>query len=118
MARRYDHMINEEGIYILATLAAQTAIDDFVDAQTALQILVRKNICTIDEINTIRNEVKKKSKAVRQMQETLNLYIKKTEDEIAVQDLLNKAINHPTELTPEERKLALEYLENIGRVNM
>lgn len=104
--------IDNNKLYYLIRYVTEHFRATMIDTQVILQILIKKNICTIDEVEQMRKIVKNNSKMYKDFIKVINDVEAEFESNKQQSELIAKSISDPSSLTPEEKEKILNMLDS------
>lgn len=109
-------MLDETRLEGLALLADQDAINALIETQVILQLLVKKNLVSAEEVALTREIVKRQPK-YRQMQQALDDAMDRVDESSKFEELMEKSLkpNGREQLTKEEKDYLLGKLGQISK---
>ena len=108
-------MLDETRLEGIALLAGANAVNALIETQTILQLLVKKDIVTPEEVSDTRRIVKSQPK-YKQMLQALDSAMNRVDESAKFEELLQKSLqpNGREQLTKEEKDYLLRKLDNIA----
>lgn len=109
-------MLDETRLEGLALLADQDALNALIETQVILQLMVRKNLVSPEEVALTREIVKRQPK-YKQMQQTLDDAMDRVDESSKFEELMEKSLrpNGREQLTKEEKDYLLGKLDQISK---
>lgn len=102
-------MLNDTKIENIAVQSGKQSVLALIEAQTILQLLVKKGIVTPEDVNITRNIVRSQPKYLKEMQ-SLDNAIDNINESMKFEDIFAKKLKGE-ELTTEEDN----YLRNVAK---
>lgn len=109
-------MLDETRLEGLALIANQDAVNALIETQVILQLLVKKNLVSPEEVCLTREIVKQQPK-YKQMQQTLDNAMDRVDESFKFEELMEKSLrpNGREQLTKEEKDYLLGKLDQISK---
>lgn len=108
-------MLGETELESLVLLVNQDAVTALIETQVILQLLVKKNLVSAEEVVLTREIVKRQPK-YKQMQQTLDDTMDRVDESSKFEELMGQSLkpNGREQLTKEEKDYLLSKLDQIS----
>lgn len=109
-------MLDETRLEGLALLADQDAVTALIESQVILQLMVKKNLVTPEEVSITREIVKRQPK-YKEMLKTLDNAMDEVNESTKFEELMEKSLqpNGREQLTKEEKEYLLNRINQITK---